>query len=74
MSEEKLIAKENKTRLEEITALQNKMLGLINSLDSRAEKVNILHQVMDNTIAGVEISKIEKAGILAFVSKKRSGE
>ena len=73
MSENEVaVSEEDKKRLTEITAIQKKLCGLINTLDSRAEKVSILHQLIDNLVAGTEISKIEKSGILAFITVKRS--
>lgn len=69
---EKLMSQESKERTAEINALTTKLVGLLNSLDSKSEKAQTLQALVDGLIAGADISKIEKAGILAFVAHKRS--
>jgi len=61
-----------KEQAEEIAVLTKKLVGAINSLDSRGEKSKILADSVDNLIAGVEIAKVEKAGILISTTIKRA--
>lgn len=57
----------------EITELVSNVIGKINNIDSRTEKADIVADVLNSVIAGVDLSKIEKAGILAYLTKKRIG-
>lgn len=55
--------------LEDVT----KIAGKIDNIDSRSEKASITGEALNAIIADVNLSKIEKAGILAYLTKKRLG-
>lgn len=49
----------------------NKTVGKINNIDSKKEKADITLEVLNNIIAGVDLSKIEKAGTLVYLQHRR---
>jgi len=55
-----------------LEAVKN-VVGNINNIDSRNEKSEIVSLVLNSIIAGVELSKLEKAGILSYLVAKRVG-
>lgn len=55
----------------EIVETANKVVGNINNLDSKKEKADVTLAVLNDIIAGVELSKIEKAGTLVYLISKR---
>ncbi len=57
--------------IEEITEQTKKVVGNINNLDSKKDKADVVMVVLNEVIAGVELSKLEKAGTLAYLMDKR---
>ncbi len=57
----------------DITEQVSKVVGGINNLDSKTEKAETTQLVLNSLIAGVDLSKIEKAGVLAYLMNKRLG-
>jgi len=57
----------------EVREVINNVVGKINDIDSRSEKAELTTETLNQVIAGVELSKLEKAGILAYLTKKRLG-
>lgn len=57
----------------EITETVNKVVGNINNLDSKKEKADVTLEVLNNITAGVDLSKVEKAGTLVYLMNKRTG-
>lgn len=55
----------------EIVETVNKVVGNINNLDSKKEKADVTLAVLNDITAGVELSKIEKAGTLVYLISKR---
>lgn len=55
----------------EIVETVNKIVGNINNIDSKKEKADVTLAVLNDVIAGVELSKIEKAGTLVYLMNKR---
>ena len=56
---------------EEITEQVKKVVGNINNIDSKKEKADVTLDVLNEVVAGVDLSKIEKAGTLAYLMDKR---
>ena len=69
MSDEKTIDDIKKEIVEQV----NRVIGGINNLDSKSEKAEVTQFVLNSIIAGVDLSKIEKAGTLAYLMNKRLG-
>ena len=69
MSKEKTIEEIKNEINEEV----NKFIGKINNIDSKKEKADITLEVLNSIIAGVDLSKIEKAGTLVYLQHKRIG-
>ena len=67
MSEEKTI----EDIKSEITEITKKLVGCINNIDSKKEKADITQEVLNQVIAGADLSKIEKAGIILYLQAKR---
>ena len=57
----------------EIDELISKVYGKINNFDSNNDKCDITQKVLNDIIAGTNLSKLEKAGILAYLTKRRLG-
>ena len=57
----------------DIAELIKNVVGKINNIDSRLDKADVVQTVLNNVIAGVELSKLEKAGILSYLVAKRVG-
>ena len=55
----------------EIGELTKKIIGNINNFDSKKDKANATMLVLNEVIAGVELSKLEKAGTLTYLMEKR---
>ena len=55
----------------EITEQVKKVIGNINNFDSKKEKADVTLEVLNSIIAGVELSRVEKAGTLTFLLNKR---
>jgi len=55
----------------EITEIVNTVVGNINNIDSKKEKADVTLDVLNQIIAGVDLSKIEKAGTLLYLQAKR---
>ena len=57
--------------LKEIGELKEKVVGKINNLDSNKQKADAVLEALNSIIAGVDLSKVEKAGILAYLMDRR---
>lgn len=55
----------------EIKELSDAIIGKINSFDSIKDKENSVSAVLNTVIAGVELSKNQKAGVLTYLLHKR---
>jgi len=55
----------------EIVELGNQITGKLNSFDSKTERADTLSLILNQLVANVELSKIEKAGVLAYLMDKR---
>lgn len=55
----------------EIDETVKKIVGNINNLDSKKDKADVVLSVLNDVIAGVELSKIEKAGTLIYLMNNR---
>lgn len=55
----------------EVTELVKNLVGNINNIDSKKEKADLTLTVLNDVIAGVDLTKIEKAGTLAYLMDKR---
>lgn len=55
----------------EITEITKKLIGSINNIDSKKEKADITQEVLNQVIAGADLSKIEKAGIILYLQARR---
>lgn len=55
----------------EVAELVKSVVGKLNSLDSKAERANACSAVLTDIIAGTELSKIEKVGILFSLTTSR---
>jgi len=55
----------------EVSELIKKVVGNLNNLDSKKVRADITLEVLNDVIAGVELSKIEKAGTLIYLERKR---
>jgi len=67
---------EEKTKEEitkEINEFVDKVVGNLNNIDSRKDRGDMALEVLNAVIAGVELSKTEKAGTLVYLIKKRIG-
>lgn len=51
----------------------SKVVANINNIDSKKEKCDTIIEVLNQLIAGVELSKIEKAGVMVTIQHKRIG-
>ena len=60
-------------KTEEINELCKSIYGMINSFDSIKEKEEHTSSVLNSIIAGVELSKNQKAGIMTYLIHKRIG-
>ena len=67
MADEKTIDDIKKEIVEQVI----KLVGNINNIDSKKEKADITLTVLNEVVAGVDLSKIEKAGTLAYLMDKR---
>ena len=56
---------------EEIQELVKKTVGKINSFDSNRERATTTDNVLNSVIAGAELSRLEKIGILTTLTQKR---
>lgn len=56
----------------EITELVNQVIGKLNGFDSKTERADTVSAVLNQVIAGIELSKTEKAGVLAYLLIKRT--
>ena len=56
---------------DEISEQVKKVVGNINNLDSKKDKADVTFEVLNEVVAGVELSKLEKAGTLAYLMDKR---
>ena len=57
--------------MSEIGEQIKKVVGNVNNLDSKKDKANATMIVLNEVIAGVELSKLEKAGTLAYLMDRR---
>jgi len=57
--------------LAEINELVQRVIGKINSLDSRNDRASVCETVLTSVIAGTELSRIEKVGILFGLTSAR---
>jgi len=57
--------------LAEINELVRSVIGKINSLDSRNDRANVCESVLTSVIAGTDLSRIEKVGILFGLTSAR---
>ena len=48
----------------EVNQLASSVIGKINSLDSKNDRASVVQELINTLIAGVELSRIEKIGIL----------
>jgi len=55
----------------EIIELVGKVVGKLNSFDSKKDRADETLTVLNSIIAGVELSKIEKAGTLTYLLSGR---
>ena len=55
----------------EITQLVDSVVGKINSLDSKKEVSDTTFEILNKIIANVDLSKLEKAGTIAYLQSKR---
>jgi len=55
----------------EISELLKKVVGKINSFDSKTKRANVTESAMNTVIAGSDLSRREKAGILAYLLNAR---
>ena len=55
----------------EITELVKKVVGNVNNIDSKKDKADVTLDILNEIVAGVDLSKIEKAGTLAYLMEKR---
>lgn len=55
----------------EVEEIISSIIGKINDIDSRVKKADLTMEVLNQLIAGVDLSKLEKAGTLAYLLKKR---
>ena len=67
MADEKTIDDIKKEIVEQVI----KLVGNINNIDSKKEKADVTLDVLNEVVAGVDLSKIEKAGTLAYLMDKR---
>lgn len=51
----------------------SKVIANINNIDSKKEKCDTVIETLNQVIAGVELSKIEKAGVMVTIQHKRVG-
>lgn len=56
----------------DISELVTKVIGKLNSFDSKKEREDIVSDVLNSVIAGVELSKTEKAGVLVYLLNRRT--
>lgn len=61
----------NELKSKEIKELSDAIIGKINSFDSNKDKETSISGVLNSIIAGVELSKNQKAGILTYLVHKR---
>ena len=57
----------------QVTEQVSKVVANINNIDSKKEKCETVIEVLNQVIAGVELSKIEKAGVMVTIQHKRVG-
>ena len=57
--------------LKEINELTTTIVGKINNLDSRKVRADVVSEVVNGILANAELSKIEKAGLMAYLMDKR---
>lgn len=67
MTEEKTI---NEIKAEVVEQVK-KLVGNINNIDSKKEKADTTLEVLNDIVAGVDLTKIEKAGTLSYLMDKR---
>ena len=56
----------------EIDQLTASIIGKINKCDSKRDVADITQTVLNTVIAKVDLSKLEKAGILVYLTNKRT--
>lgn len=56
---------------QEVNQLATSIIGKINSLDSKNDRATAVQETINMLIAGVELSRIEKVGILYTVTNSR---
>lgn len=57
--------------LKEINELATQISGKINNIDSRKVRADVVSEVLNGILATAELSKIEKAGLMAYLMDKR---
>ena len=55
----------------EITEQVASIVGKLNAFDSKQERADTVEIVLNSILAGVELSKLEKAGIMSYLMDKR---
>lgn len=58
-------------KIKEMQESVNKVVGMLNGLDSNKERLSETLSVLNEVIAGVDLSKTEKAGTLVYLMSKR---
>ncbi len=69
MSEKKIVTVEDVK--DEINQLVNSLVGKINSFDNKRDVQDTTQRVLTDVLAKADLSKLEKAGIMAFVLNRR---
>lgn len=57
---------------EEINELVSKVVGKVNSIDSQKEMNETTLSILNSIVAGVDLSKIEKAGLMTYLLQNRT--
>lgn len=55
----------------EIEELVKQVIGKINNVDSRTEKASLSQKAMNDVVAGVDLSKLEKTGMMTTLLLNR---
>lgn len=58
----------------EINAQIDSVVGKINKFDSRTDQTEVIQAVLNDIIAKVNLSKLEKAGVIAYLNARRVKE
>lgn len=56
----------------EIDDFSNKIIGNLNDFDMRTQKIVYTQNAIDKILGGVELSRVEKIGLLSFIMAKRT--